>query len=253
MAKQKGIVKLKGAIGDLSFYKSGDGYMAREKSGIDKNRFRNDPAFQRTRENGAEFGRAGKAGKLIRTAFRQLINVASDSRVTSRLTRELLKVIKSDPVNIRGERRMSHGDLNYISGFDFNVNSKLSSILFTGYETAIDRAAGSASVSLAEFIPQEHLAYPQGCTHIRLMAGSAEFDFEEGLFKTANVFSDDIPLSPESEAPVELSLKLTAGNTQDILLLLGIDFLQEVNGLRYPLKNGTYNALAIVGLSREEG
>ena len=36
MARQKGIIKLKGKIGDLSFYKTKDGYLAREKGGIDK-------------------------------------------------------------------------------------------------------------------------------------------------------------------------------------------------------------------------
>ena len=47
MAKQKGIVKLSGTIGDVSFYKSQDGFLAREKGGIDKERIKNDPAFQR--------------------------------------------------------------------------------------------------------------------------------------------------------------------------------------------------------------
>ena len=60
MARQNGIIKLKGTIGDISFYKTGDGHLAREKGGIDASRIANDPAFQRTRENGAEFGTAGK-------------------------------------------------------------------------------------------------------------------------------------------------------------------------------------------------
>jgi hypothetical protein len=30
MAKQKGIVKLEGTIGDITFYKTADGYMAKE-------------------------------------------------------------------------------------------------------------------------------------------------------------------------------------------------------------------------------
>jgi hypothetical protein len=59
MARQKGIIKLEGTIGDVSFYKSKDGYLAREKGGVDGDRIKNDPAFQRTRENGSEFGRAG--------------------------------------------------------------------------------------------------------------------------------------------------------------------------------------------------
>lgn len=70
MAQQKGIIPLKGTIGNITFYKSKDGFLAREKGSLDATRIANDPAFQRTRENGAEFGRAGKAGKVLRTAFR---------------------------------------------------------------------------------------------------------------------------------------------------------------------------------------
>jgi hypothetical protein len=48
MAKQTGIIKLKGTIGRISFYKTGDGHLAREKGGVDKSRIQNDTAFQRT-------------------------------------------------------------------------------------------------------------------------------------------------------------------------------------------------------------
>ena len=65
MAKQSGLIKLKGTLGGITFYKSQDGYLAREKGGVDAARIASDPSFQRTRENGAEFGRAGKAGKIL--------------------------------------------------------------------------------------------------------------------------------------------------------------------------------------------
>lgn len=68
MAQQKGIIPLKGTIGNINFYKSKDGYLAREKTSVNAERIANDPAFVRTRENGAEFGRAGRAGKVLRTA-----------------------------------------------------------------------------------------------------------------------------------------------------------------------------------------
>jgi len=93
MAKQKGIIKLKGTIGDITFYKSKDGYIAREKGGIDARRIATDPAFQRTRENGAEFGRAGKAGKTLRTALRPLLIYSSDSKMVSRLTQQIFRRI----------------------------------------------------------------------------------------------------------------------------------------------------------------
>ncbi len=69
MARQKGIIKLKGTIGDLSFYKTQDGHLAREKGGVDASRIANDPTFVRTRENGAEFGSAASSGKLLRDAL----------------------------------------------------------------------------------------------------------------------------------------------------------------------------------------
>ena len=58
MAKQKGIIKPEGTIGDITFFKSKDGYLAREKSGPTAEQIANDPVFERTRENGKEFGRA---------------------------------------------------------------------------------------------------------------------------------------------------------------------------------------------------
>ncbi len=39
------------------------------KIGMTAERLKTDPAFLRTRQNGAEFGRAAKIGKLIRNAF----------------------------------------------------------------------------------------------------------------------------------------------------------------------------------------
>ena len=86
MARQKGIIKLKGKIGDISFYKTQDGHLAREKGGVDAERIKNDPAFVRTRENGAEFGSSASSGKMLRTALFAMLQTASDNRVVSRLT-----------------------------------------------------------------------------------------------------------------------------------------------------------------------
>jgi len=72
MARQKGIIKLKGTVGDLTFYKSIDGYLVREKGGVEASRIASDPAFVRTRENNAEFGNATQAGKLLRDTVRSL-------------------------------------------------------------------------------------------------------------------------------------------------------------------------------------
>ena len=64
MARQKGIIKLKGTIGIL-LLQNARWALGERKGGIDANRIASDPAFQRTRENGApEFGVLEKAGKI---------------------------------------------------------------------------------------------------------------------------------------------------------------------------------------------
>ena len=153
MARQKGIIKLEGTIGDISFYKSKDGHLARTKGGVEADRIKNDPTFQRTRENGKEFGRAGKAGKLLRTSLRQYLQKAADSRMVSRLTRDLVKVVKSDQTNERGERTAMDGDLTLLKGFEFNVEGKLGSTFYTSYEVNVDRTTGELIVSVPSFSP----------------------------------------------------------------------------------------------------
>ncbi|GAA4306098.1 hypothetical protein GCM10023163_31100 [Aestuariibaculum suncheonense] len=129
MAKQTGIIKLKGALGDLSFYKTSDGHLARIKSGVDANKIATDPAFQRTRENGMEFGRAGKGGKVIRHAIRVLLQHARDKRVVSRLAKTLLAIIKTDPINGRGDRTITAGNMHLLNKFEFNSNVQKPAIL----------------------------------------------------------------------------------------------------------------------------
>ena len=120
MARQRSIIKLDGTIGGITFYKSKDGYLAREKGGIPAERIANDPAFQRTRENGAEFGRAGKAGKVLRNSIRQLLQNVNDSRMVSRLTKEMVKVIQMDATNPRGQRNVIDGEAELLIGFDLS-------------------------------------------------------------------------------------------------------------------------------------
>jgi len=245
MAKQTGIIKLKGTIGDISFYKSADGHLARTKGGVDANRIANDPAFQRTRENGSEFGRAGRGGKVIRNAIRVLLQNAKDKRVVSRLTKSLVAVTKTDTANERGLRTIEDGDMNTLKGFEFNVNGKLGSTLFTPYATTLDRATGDVGMTIAPFAPTVRIAAPGGTTHFKVVMGAAELDFPN---ETSTFESDEtaiLPYDGADTAAIALSVALTANSVLPILQVVGIEFYQEVNGQMYPLKNGAFNALSV--------
>ena len=248
MARQVGIIKLEGGIGDISFYKTKDGHLARTKGGVDGKRIANDPAFQRTRENGSEFGRAAKGSKLLRTALRLLLQNASDSRVSNRLTKEVLAVVKTDATNDRGLRVVSQGDMALLDKFEFNIGGKLSSLLFAPYDPSIDRTSGAIVMSLPDFIPVNSIVAPNGTTHFKIIVGGAEVDFDTDSFVYDSDASAILPWDAATVAALVLTAGLTANSTNPIFQVIGVEFYQEVNGQMYSLKNGAYNALAIVGI-----
>ena len=246
MAKQKGIIKLEGTIGDITFLKSKDGYIAKEKSGVPAERIATDPAFARTRENGAEFGRAGKGGKLLRNALRGVLQRASDGRVVSRLTKEMMRVIKADATSLRGQRNVVDGEAELLTGFDFNLNAKLGATLHAPYTASIDRATGACTIELPSFVPIHSVAAPGGTTHFQLFAAAAAIDFGGEAYTSVQQESGVLPWDVQPTAVLQLAHALPAGSDHPLFLVLGIAFLQEVNGAMYPLQNGTFNALAVV-------
>jgi len=248
MAKQTGIIRLKGTIGGITFYKTSDGHLAREKGGVEASRIANDPAFQRTRENGAEFGRAGKGGKVLRNAIRVLLQNAKDKRVVSRLTTDLLKIVKTDATNARGARTVEDGNLELLKGFEFNIKGKLGSTLFAPYTNAFDRVSGDSTVNIVAFAPSIRIAAPAGTTHFKMVMGAAEVDFAN---ETSTFESDEtviVPYDSTMGAAIDLTATVTANSTLPVIQVLGIEFYQEVNGQMYPLKNGSYNALSVTDI-----
>jgi hypothetical protein len=247
MARQGGLLKVVGKLDDLSFYKSADGFLVRTKGGVSGDRIANDPTFQRTRENGAEFGMSASAGKLLRTALRNLMMTASDNRVVSRLTRLMTDVKNLDAANDRGERHVHEGfDLPegkaVLKGFNFNNRAILSGILFKTF--ALNTTTGA--LDILGVVPMMDLVKAPGSTHVTFKAGWSKMDFQLGEFETLISNSVNIPINNTS---VDINLTHAAPPalaTGIHVFTLQIEFYQEVNGTQYSLKNGGYNSLAVI-------
>jgi hypothetical protein len=249
MAKQEGILPLNGTIDNLTFYKSKDGYIARKKGGITADRIANDPAFLRTRENGAEFGRANAAAKLLRTAFRALLLETSDSRMGQRLTRLMVKVIQADATNARGLRNVIDGEAELLKGFEFNETGKLGTTLYAPFTPSINRATGELKVDIPAFIPVNMIGAPAGATHYNLVAGGAAIDFTAGSYMVDTTESGISMIDANATTGTPLVTNVGAASVFPLFLVMGIQFFQEVNGQTYLLKNGSFNALSIVDVS----
>lgn len=249
MAKQSSIIPFEGTLGNITFYKTEDGYRVKRKSAVSKKRLATDPAFERTRENGAEFGTAGKGSKALRIPLQELLKNASDSKLVSRLTRDMLRVLQTDTVNPRGKRRIADGDLNLLSGFDFNINGKLSSTLSAPFNANIDRAAGKLSISIPSFVPGSMLQVPEGATHYRINTAGVAVDLEQKKHEGEVQHTAVLPWNNQASAAVTLNHAVTAGTGLPLFLAMGIEFYQEMNGGLYPLKDASFNCLSLVAIS----
>lgn len=246
MARQTGLIKVKGTLDNVNFYKTQDGVLARMSTSIDATRIANDPAFIRTRENGAEFGRSAKAGKVVRDTLRPLLMLASDGRVTARMTKAMTGIKNYDLTSSRGGRNVA-GGINapaakeLLKGFNFNVRSNLGNVLSKPF--SVVQATGEITIS--EVIPLNDINFPPGATHVTLQSGWARIDFVTGASDLQLSLSTNLPIDETSQDISLIPTSEPTGSGIDIHVLC-IAFYQEVNGVQYPLKNGAFNALSIV-------
>lgn len=250
MPKQKGAQKQQGTSGDVTHYKSQDGYMIREKGGVAKSRIKNDDAYKRTRENMSEFSEAAKAGKLIRMVFRSWLKNVADSRLTSRLQQVLATVLKTDLTSDRGQRKVVNGELIALQGFDFNARSTITGTLYAPYAATLDRATGQATVEVPAFVPEKMVAAPQPATHFRIVSAAAEIDFVNNTFVVNGQSTADIALNIATTEAITLQSTLTANSQLPLFLAVGIEFYQQVNGKMYLLNSGDFNAFSLIKVEK---
>lgn len=250
MATQESIIQLRGTIDNITFARTADGKMiAYKKSSMTREKVMNDSAFERTRENMAEFGRAGKASVVLKTACRLLLQNLKDRTMNRRLVREMVKVIKADLVSVRGQRNVIDGETELLQGFEFNDNASLKKTLLKDYVTTINRVTGVLELSIPSFVPLRDIKVPAGATHCKIISGAYEIDFEDETFVVDEQETPLISLDLTPQAATTLTGNVTANSTKPLFLMAGIQFFQDVNGEKYPLLHGLYNPLRIAMVS----
>ena len=248
MAKQSGVVKIRGAVDDLTFMETKDGFKVRKKGRVvTKATIATDPRYARMRENMSEFSRAVEGSKLLRLAVQDALLDIAEKRLGTRLNKALMTVLMSDHVSARGKRLLMKGDAKLLKDFAFNSNAVLTQVFKVTPALSIDRVTGKLTVDIPAFIPENVITSPAGTTHFKIHSAAAEINFDTGVFITkqlesAAIKNDDVMATAASSQ----QHALTPNSTNPLFLLLGIRFFQEVNGNLYPIKNSAFNALNIV-------
>ena len=256
MSKQTGLIKLKGNIGGISFYRSEGTDLAKTANGPSKERIQSDPAFQRTRENNTEFGASATAAKALRTALVAALQTMSDPRVVSRLTK-LFKQVNLKGTGARGQRSIPLStNRTMLENLEFNNKTSFSSMFNAPYTFTNDADRTEGTITIPNFLPASFIQAPTGATHFRLLEAIgvvSDYVFNpdtlhyEPTDPTLNglsgiIYSAVTPLIGSAPVTFTLAASLpgtpTLTATVSVVQCIGIEFFQRIGTVDYLLAQG---------------
>lgn len=261
MAKQNGIIRIKGKIGGMSFYESNGTDFVRENTSLSKEQIMKDPAFQRTRENMVEFAGAATAGKSLRLALAGVLRSMTGRNTVGRIT-QLMKKVNTFGTGIRGQRDFDFGiNAQLLQGFEFVKITPLTSVFSAPFTYSSTAARNEATLIVPDFHTGNFITAPDGATHFRFVnaigvLSNFWFNTTSSKYEPADPvlngvgevgYSPYIPLGGMVGSTTTVQTILPSqpamSNVVSLVGCVGIEFYQEVNLQHYLL--GAGNAMRI--------
>ena len=261
MAKQGSFIRLKGNLGGLSFYESNGQALVRQKGGVPKERIMRDAAFKRSRENMKEFGGSARAGKAMRMCFSSFTKTVASKNLVGRVTARM-KQVCAKGTGVRGKRPLILTDnKQLLVGLEFNEQRPFASVFLAPHTLTANAGKNQLSLVVPVFNTSDAVSAPQGATHFRLIVAAgvvsnyaynettAEYEPMSPLLNMKNrtVYSPEIKLGGVTASDMTVLCALDGNPVIDansaVVACVGIEFLQMVGTVYYPLKS--VNALTV--------
>lgn len=244
MAKQTGIIKLKGTIGGVTYYETKiAGHLARTAGGGFS---KGSKHKERTMENASEFGRCSKIKKAFRIALAPFLCVRKDGELHGRMVQLFTRLKDMDRVNSRGNRRVGAGietprGLQLFRDFAFTPSCNVMEVL----AASVDFDFTSRILRVTNFDIRA-VKFPAGATHMALTLGLLHFDFDTLAYRLKNsapLYMDKNNSATSFEMNVDLpDVEGTA------VAVLGMKFYQEVESSYYLFKGANAVGVETVGI-----
>ena len=241
---------LSGTYGDYVICQTKDGPVMKKKPYYSKSKYATDPAYKKVRANNAEFSTAGRAVKLIREAFSYQLKYAKDSKLTPRMQALMMQVVKSDPDNIYGSRTAASGNFGFLDQFECNAHAGLGRIIAAGHTINIDRASGSVMIEIPSLKPKNQILYPRNAGSYRIICAVSEINFNDNTYSTNKTDSGLLPINNKATGPIVLATAIKPGSILPVFVAMGIQFVEILNGLEFPVEAGEFNPLCFVKIER---
>lgn len=170
MAKQAGVIRLSGPLGDFSFYERDGKDYVRKKTlhavGVD-------PRFDKTYLKGLDFGTASRASRLLRQALGPAVRPCCDDHIAQRLSGRFVSVVGADGAHVLGQRKVVTSNLHLLKGFEFNKHSAFEALNISA-TPVINRATGEVRLTVS--------TRSRKMANTGLVAAMTRVNFEEGTY-----------------------------------------------------------------------
>lgn len=255
MARNNGIIRLKGTVGGITFYKRLGVEVAREPAGPSADQIRKRKSMRRQRENINEFYHAASpAAKVLRTCLAPMKHLWHPD-LSGKLNGLFRTIIDREP-GVPGQRSLhvrAHKEM--LKDFKFHPEKKFENIFSAAFHIEVNDRRNEAMLHVPSFAPETALDAPRGATCFRFLFAITVLS-EYVFHKEASPY---LPLDAEANGqhdfitseymdlqstPPPLALKaglpegVAPAATSALVVALGVEFYQEVNGEIYLLRQG---------------
>lgn len=230
MARQIGIIPIKGTIDGLTFYEHpDDGHLVKKKTRVTGERVKTDPGFRQTMLNAWEFKTSLRSATLLRYGLSNLLFPTADGKLSSRMNQALVKVVQMDEGHDYGERIARSSNLTALEGFDFNKNLRLQDAFTLKFQVIHDEASGEMHVDVPGFTPSKAIHAPDYVEYFKLISGAAAVNFETKHYVQGFWETEQVPLDKEPIDALRFHypMKLPPGYT--LFIALGVLFFAQLN------------------------
>lgn len=248
MAKQKGIIPIKGTLGGVNYYFLKGTPVARKAGGgFNGEDIKNKPSMQRVRENSHEFGHCSAANKIFREAIEPLTEGKLYPTFHSSLMSLFNELKNLDEVHPRGERKVSKGIVTkagqaILVAHSFTPENTLSKRLPFEYE--IDAETGVLHI---KNLKTSLLQLPKGATHVAFRYGVLHIDFDTFDYELCE--APVVWIGTESTEKQQILTPVLATKSLPITIyVLGMRMYQEHQGVPYMLHSKGNVGVRVLGV-----
>ncbi|SFU53455.1 hypothetical protein SAMN05216480_10696 [Pustulibacterium marinum] len=232
MAKNQGIIRLRGSIDGVTYSEGQNGRTSRSRSNLDKDKMEGNSNFDYIRLLQQELSLYSKYGALLRSGVKLELNRVKATRGVQRLNKILNQVKNLDTTSPLGSRNVTNGlsgnaGKALLHGFDFYGRSSVYDVFETPF--AIDEATGVLTIT--DLVPADAVIKPSAATHLQFRLVVMNLDGPELLEEHSSSNSVYLPFDDTTTTVTLTPTSLPTGG-QTRFYVLQILFYLEVNGFK---------------------